>query len=395
MIFDPYDYETQENPYPTYAKLRAEAPVYRNDERDFWALSKHADILAVLKDEKRFSNDHGVSLDPSSWGPNAHSVMSFLAMDPPDQTRLRKLVSRGFTPRRVAEMSEQIRRISIEHLEPALEQGTFDWVDEFAGRVPMDVISEMVGVPRADRAELRRLADLVVHRDDGVYDVPAEGIAATLDLVVYYQEMVNQRRRSRTDDLTSALIDVEADGERLTDNEIISFLFLMVVAGNETTTKLLANAVHWGAANPDQLRKPLNDPSRISDWVEETLRYDTSSQVLARRVNADVQIRGVDIAKNERLIVLLGSGNRDEDVFPDPDKYDLDRGSEQWAEHISFGKGRHFCLGANLARLEANIALAELAQRVSSIEADPAQAERVHSINVRGFAHLPITVVPA
>jgi hypothetical protein len=235
----------------------------------------------------------------------------------------------------------------------------------------------------------------VVHRDDGVYDVPAEGIAATLDLVVYYQEMVNQRRKSRTDDLTSALIDVEADGERLTDNEIISFLFLMVVAGNETTTKLLANAVHWGAANPDQLRKPLNDPSRISDWVEETLRYDTSSQVLARRVNADVQIRGVDIAKNERLIVLLGSGNRDEDVFPDPDKYDLDRGSEQWAEHISFGKGRHFCLGANLARLEANIALAELAQRVSSIEADPAQAERVHSINVRGFAHLPITVVPA
>ena len=179
MIFDPYDYETQENPYPTYAKLRAEAPVYRNDERDFWALSKHADILAVLKDEKRFSNDHGVSLDPSSWGPNAHSVMSFLAMDPPDQTRLRKLVSRGFTPRRVAQMSEQIRRISVEHLEPALEQGTFDWVDDFAGRVPMDVISEMVGVPRADRAELRRLADLVVHRDDGVYDVPAEGIASS------------------------------------------------------------------------------------------------------------------------------------------------------------------------------------------------------------------------
>ena len=146
----------------------------------------------------------------------------------------------------------------------------------------MDVISELVGVPVADRAELRRLADLVLHRDDGVYDVPPEGMEAALDLVVYYQAMVDERRGSRRDDLTSALLDAEIDGDRLTDEEIVAFLFLMVVAGNETTTKLLGNAWYWGWRNPDERAKPFADPARVPDWVEETLRYDTSSQMLLR-----------------------------------------------------------------------------------------------------------------
>ncbi|MDP3889946.1 cytochrome P450 [Nocardioides sp.] len=392
-VFDPYDYVTQEDPYPTYARLRREAPVYYNAERDFWALSRHADVHRAVRDEATFSNAMGVSLDPTAWSPHAHKTMSFLAMDPPRQTRLRNLVSRGFTPRRVAGLADRIREITLQHLEPALERGSFDFVDDFAGLLPMDVISELMGVPVADRVELRRLADVVVHREDGVYDVPPEGMSAALDLVVYYADLVQQRRADPGDDLTSALTVAEIDGDRLTDEEIIGFLFLMVVAGNETTTKLLANAVFWGARHPDQLAKPLADPGRVDDWVEETLRYDTSSQLLARHVTRDVEIDGVTVPADSRLVVLLGSANRDERVFTCPDTYDLDRDPAELGQHISFGGGRHFCLGANLARLEARVALDEVARRVSSIEVDEARAVRVHSVNVRGFAHLPVSVV--
>ncbi|OWY60615.1 cytochrome P450, partial [cyanobacterium TDX16] len=235
MAYDPYDYGIHEDPYPTYRRLRTEAPVYRNDERDFWALSRHADVTAAFRDAARFSNSYGVTLDPAAWGPDAHRAMSFLGMDPPRHTRMRALVSRGFTPRRVAELEPRVRELSLQHLEPALEAGSFDFIRDYAGLLPMDVISEMVGVPVADRAEVRRLADLLVHREEGVHDVPPAGVEAALTLAGYYGEMVAERRRRRTDDLTSALLDAEVDGDRLTDDDIISFLFLMVVAGNETT----------------------------------------------------------------------------------------------------------------------------------------------------------------
>ena len=164
-MYDPYAYEIHEDPYPTYARLRAEAPVYRNDERDFWALSRHADVLAGFRDSARLSNRHGVSLEPSASGPNAARTMSFLGLDPPRHGRMRALVSRGFTPRRVQELAPDIRRLTRQHLGPALETGAFDFVADLAGKVPMDVISELLGVPTADRDELRRLADLLVHRE--------------------------------------------------------------------------------------------------------------------------------------------------------------------------------------------------------------------------------------
>ena len=390
--FDPYDYDFQEEPYPTYAWLRSEAPVYHNPERDFWALSRYADVHRALRDEATYSSAMGVSLDPSAWSADAHKTMSFLAMDPPRQTRLRNLVSRGFTPRRVTELADRIRAITLQYLEPALDRGEFDFVQDFAGLLPMYVISEMMGVPVADRVELRRLADLVVHREDGVYDVPAEGMSAALDLVVYYADMVTQRRKRPTDDLTSALVSAEIEGDRLTDEEVISFLFLMVVAGNETTTKLLAHAVHWGTTYPDQIAKPLANPTRVNDWVEETLRFDASSQMIARHVTRDVEVEGVVIPADSRLVVLLGSANRDERVFTDPDVYDLDRSPAELGQLISFGGGRHFCLGANLARLESRIALDELVRRVRHIEVDRERSARVHSVNVRGFAKLPVRV---
>lgn len=389
-VFDPYDYAIHEDPYPTYAALRDHAPAYFNARHGFWALSRHADVGAAFRDADRFSSADGVSLDPAATGPQASRVMSFLAMDQPRHGQMRRLVSKGFTPRRVLDLEPRVRAITDDHLAGALAAGTFDFIDDVAGKVPMDVVSELLGVPVADRAELRRLADVVVHREDGVYDVPAAAATASLDLAVYYLDLIADRRRRPADDLTSALLEVEVDGERLSDDDLAAFLFLMVVAGNETTTKLLGHCWYWAWRNPDQLAKPLADPARIPQWVEETLRFDASSQILARTTVTDVDLHGATIPSGSRVLLLVGAANRDERVFPEPDWFDLDRDT---TELLSFGSGRHFCLGASLARLEARVVLEQLLGRIRSYDIDESGARRVHSVNVRGFAQLPTSVV--
>ncbi|MFF0814189.1 cytochrome P450 [Rhodococcus sp. NPDC003318] len=390
VVFNPYDYDFHDDPYPTYRRLREESPLYHNPDIGFWALSRHADVLEAFKDNRRLSSANGVSLDPAAYGPHAHLVMSFLAMDDPRHMRLRQLVSRGFTPRRVAALDGRILELTRRYLDPALESGEFDWIDEVAGKLPMDVISELMGVPEPDRAELRRLADLVVHREDGVLDVPQASVEASISLMTYYREMIDQRRRSRTEDLTSALLDAEIDGDELSDQEVLAFMFLMVVAGNETTTKLLGNALYWGGHCPDQVAQVLGSPDRVSEWVEETLRFDTSSQIVARTTTVDLEYHGRTVPAGEKMLLLIGSANRDEEVFEDADEYRIGRDSTN--KLASFGGGVHFCLGAHLARLEARIALAEFARRVRDYEVDEAGIERVHSTNVRGFAALPVKV---
>jgi hypothetical protein len=217
-------------------------------------------------------------------------------------------------------------------------------------------------------------------------------VEAAFSLITYYSDMLAQRRGRRTDDLTSALLDAEVDGDRLTDDEIMGFLFLLVVAGNETTTKLLGNAWYWAWRNPEQRAKPFADRSRVPAWIEETLRFDTSSQMLARVTTEDVTLHGVTIPGGERVVLVVGSANRDERVFDRPATYDLDRPERELQQIASFGFGRHFCLGASLARLEARVCLEELVARVGSYEIDPDGIQRVHSVNVRGFAALPTTV---
>ncbi len=390
VAYDPYDYLVHEDPYPTYARLREQAPVYRNEERDFWALSRHADVLAGFQDA-RLSSAYGVSIDPVAWGPHASRTMSFLAMDPPRHTLMRALVSRGFTARRVLGLEPWIRGIARGYVDAAVERGSFEFVADFAGRLPMDVISELMGVPHADREQLRRLADLLVHREEGVLDVPPSGLDAAVSLIGYYVELLAERRRQPRDDLTSALVAAEVDGARLTDDDIVAFLSLMVVAGNETTTKLLANAWYWAWRFPDQRAVPFAQPSRVPEWVEETLRYDNSTQQLARRTTAELELHGTTIPPGERVLLLVGSANRDPRAFDDPDTYRIGRDTRHSA---SFGVGRHFCLGASLARLEARVCLEELLARVADYDVDDTAAQRVHSVNVRGFTTLPTTVRP-
>jgi len=390
LILDPYNYDFHEDPYPYYKRLRDEAPLYRNDELKFWALSRHADVVAGFRNSVALSNKHGVSLDPISRNDEAHRVMSFLALDDPAHLRLRTLVSKGFTPRRIRELESRVTEIAVQHLDTALQSETFDYVDEFAGKLPMDVISELMGVPDEDRVRIRAQADAVMHREDGVADVPASAIEASGELLVYYSDMVKQRRKRPTDDLTSALVEAEINGDKLTDDEIMAFLFLMVVAGNETTTKLLANAAYWGYKNPDQLAPVFDNHDLVTPWVEETLRYDASSQILARAVVEDITFYGTTVPAGDVLVLLIGSANRDERVFEDPDAYRIDR--EIGPKLVSFGSGAHFCLGAHLARMEARVALTELFKRIRSYEIDEANSVRVHSSSVRGFAHLPMTV---
>lgn len=394
-VFDPYDYAFQDDPYPTYQWLRAEDPVHHAAADDIWVISRHADVFAALRDDETFSNRMGVSLDASAWNPEAHRVMSFLGLDGAEQSRIRKLVSAAFTPRRVRELTPEVETLTARYLERVLaanaERGEADWICDFAGLLPMDVISEMMGVPVADRDEVRRLADLVVHREEGVRDVPQAGMEASFALFEYYGEMVARCRRTPGEDLTSALLAAEVDGDRLTDGEIMAFLFLMVVAGNETTTKLLGNALFHLAAHPEQQARVLADGSLVPVWIEETLRHDTSSQMLARYVVRDAEIGGTRIPAGSKALVLLGSANRDERVFTDPTTYDIGRDKAELAQILSFGTGRHFCLGANLARLEARVVLEELVRRVEGFEVHADRAVRVHSTSVRGFASLPVS----
>jgi cytochrome P450 len=393
VLLDPYDYDFHEDPYPYYKRLRDEAPLYRNEEIGFWALSRHQDVREGFRNSTTLSNRDGVSLDPISRGPHASKTMSFLAMDDPAHLRLRTLVSKGFTPRRIRELEPRVTQLAVQHLDVMLEKadsGTVDYVAEFAGKLPMDVISELMGVPVEDRDRIRAMADGVMHREDGVNDVPKSAIEASINLMVYYQDMIAERRKRLSDDLTSALLEAEIDGDRLTDEEVLGFLFLMVIAGNETTTKLLANAAFWGHKNPDQLTAVYSDPERIPLWVEETLRYDTSSQLLARVVSGELNLYDTTIPDGDVLLLLPGSAHRDERVFDDPDAFVI--GRESGSNLLSFGSGAHFCLGAHLARMEARIALAELFKRIRGFEVDEANAVRVHSSSVRGFANLPMTV---
>ncbi|HVO24625.1 MAG TPA: cytochrome P450 [Candidatus Margulisiibacteriota bacterium] len=390
LDFNPYAYAIHEDPFPIYRQLREHAPVYRNDALGFWALARYDDVLAAFKDPLTFSNAQGVSLERSSQG-DASAVASFLAMDPPRHDQLRALVSRGFTPRRVSDLEPRIRELTAHYVDGVAAAGRCDIIQDFAARLPMDVVSELVGVPQTDRNMLRQWADTVVHREPGNPDIPPAALQASGRMLAYFRELVAQRKQRRGTDLPSALLDAEIDGARLEDRDVMAFLFLMIIAGNETTTKLIGNALYWLWKNPRERERVCRNSTLIPNWIEETLRYDGSTQMLARTVMRDTVLHGQPLRAGDRLLLLIGSANRDERAFPNPDVFDVGRDASQ---HIAFGKGTHFCLGASLARLEARVALAAIQERLPDYEIDAAALVRVHSPNVRGFASMPITFTP-
>jgi cytochrome P450 len=385
--YDPFDYRIHEDPYPVYAWMRDHAPVYRNDERDFWALSRHADVVAALRDPGLFSNRHGISLEPELWGPHAPKTSYFLAMDPPEHGVHRGLVSGVFTPRRIAAMEPRVRELARARLEPLRDRARFDFATDYAAALPNDVLCEMLGIPEDDWDQVRADTDQMNRRADGSDVRGPNAVAAALRLANYLVGLVSDLRRHPGEDLTSTLIEAQVDGVRLTDAQIVGFLFVMIGAGNESTGKTIGNAWYHGWKHREVQRQGLN--GRAEDWASETLRYDSASQMTARLLTQDTVIHDTHLAAGARIVILPASANRDPRAFPDPDRYDLDRDHRKM---ISYGHGPHHCLGAALAGLEMTVALDEIGVLVSGYEIDAAGARRVHSPHQRGFGSLPCEV---
>ncbi|MCO5997253.1 cytochrome P450 [Actinoallomurus rhizosphaericola] len=387
LSYSPYDFNVHEDPYPVYARLRDEAPVFRDEADDIWVLSRHADVLAALRDSTTYSSVNGLRIEPAFWGSDAERFFSFVAMDPPRHTRMRGLVSRAFTQRRVQELEPRLREIARSYVDRLASGGTFDFMADFAGPFPTDVISELVGVPEADREEVRRLGAAIMYRDDESSDLPPEALQAIGALVGYYTELTKERAGERRDDLLSGLLNAAEGDDRLTPEEIVGVLILLVGAGIETSMLTLGNAWYAAWRHPDERARAFG--GRVADWVEETLRYDPPSQALARTTTTEVRLHGTTVPEGARVLLLVGSANRDPEVFPDPDRFDLDRDT---GASLAFGNGRHHCLGANLGRLETRIALEEMVQVVAGYDIDADGLRRIHASNNRGFAALPTAV---
>jgi len=386
-VYDPFDYQMHEDPYPTYAWMRANAPLYRNEHRDFWALSRHADVDYALSRPDLFTIRHGISLEPELWDPQAAKRILFHAMDPPEHGAYRRLASGSFTPRRVADLEPRIRELARGRLAPLRDQPSFDFAADYAAALPNDVVCEMVGVPIDDWDQIRAYTDQLNQREDGSDERGENSVSAALRLADYFVALIADLRRHPRENLTSQMIRSEVDGAKLTDSQIVAFLFLVISAGNESTGKTIGNAWYHGWLQPDVQRAGLN--GRAEDWATETLRYDSGNQMTARALTKAMVIHGTPLEAGARFAILPASANRDDEVFPDPDRYDLDRDTSKL---ISFGRGPHHCLGAALARLEMKVALEEAGAVFSGYEIDLPNARRVHSPNQRGFASLPCAV---
>ncbi|ADP83425.1 cytochrome P450 [Pseudofrankia inefficax] len=389
LYWDPFDKTIDVDPYPVWRQMRDETPVYRNEKFDFYALSRHKDVDDAHLDPDTFSSAHGTVLE--IMGPDALDTGLIIFMDPPAHTMMRVLVSRGFTPRRIAALEEHIRKLSAEMLDPQIGGSGFDYVQDFAAQLPSKVISELIGVDPADREEVREAIDASFHLDPEKGMINDISFMAQIKLHEYFSEQIDARRKNPRDDVMTALTEAEigvgAEARRLTTKEAADFTNLLVSAGTETVARLLGWACSLFAQHPDTRAELVADPSLLRGAVEETLRYEAPSPVQGRWTTRDVELYGETIPANSKVLLLTASANRDARKYPDADTYDIRRSFDS---HVAFGHGPHFCLGASLARMEGRVALEETLKRFPTWEIDTPNVERLHTSTVRGFAKLPI-----
>ncbi len=391
MEFNPFSADFFDDPYETYGWLREHAPVYHNDQYGFWALSRYDDVVAAHRDWKVFSSTHGVTIDQLTDPRPVTVDGSIIFLDPPEHERLRRLVSRVFTPKAVADLEPMVRTILTEYLDGVDAEGGFDVVADVAAPFPVEVISAILGVPAGDRQQIRHWVDDMLHREPDDPKPTQAGMEAGLNCSLYLLELVQEKRRNPGDDMLSALIETEVpadDGStyRLDDGAVASFATLLAGAGSETVTKLVGSGVVLFARNPGEWRKVVADPGAVAGAIEEILRFWAPSQYQGRFTRADVTLHAVTIPEGSPVLLLTGAASHDPRAYDDPDRFDIDRPLQL---SVGFGHGIHSCLGAALARLESRVAFEEIRTRWPSYSIDESGLRRVQMANVAGFSNVP------
>lgn len=387
LNYDPFDYRTQDDPYPIYRRLRDESPVFHNTTHDFYALSRYEDVQGAVRDFKTYTSAQGTSLEELKA-----QVDYLINTDPPVHTRLRHLISGLFTPAKVAPLENAVRDMARDLLAPHLAKGNIDILSEFAARLPMAIICRLLGFRPEDEDQLRHWTDTVVHRDEGVFSMPDAGMEATLKLYEYFNAEIAARAQGASrEDIVGLLVDAK-DAGKIDNDGLLGYIYILSIAGNETTTKLIGNICYQLHRHPEQFAEVLADRSLIPQLVEETMRFDGPTQMMARTTTRDVELHGKIIPAGKKVALIFTSGNRDERHYVDAEAFDIYRKPR---DHLGFGGGLHACLGAALARLEACVAMEEILDALGHFTVDETGLQRMHSPNVRGFTHVPLSFAPA
>jgi cytochrome P450 len=390
IYYDPFDAEINADPYPTYQRLREESPIYYNERYDFWALSRHSDVEKALVNWQTFSNARGDILEIIQSGMELPSGV-VLFEDPPLHTMHRGLMSRVFTPKRMNALEDKVREFCVGSLDPLVGTDRFDVAADFAVQMPMRVIGMLLGIPDADQASVRDKSDAFLRTDAGKpMEVQQDAIANG----AMFAEYVEWRAQHPSDDLMTALLNAEFEDETgttrtLSRDEVLTYTQVLAGAGNETTGRLIGWLAKVLAEHPDQRRELVADRSLIPNTIEETLRFEPTGPHIARYVARDVEYYGTTVPAGSAMLLLVGSANRDERRYDEPDRFDIHR---DLGQHLTFGYGLHFCLGAALARLEGRVALDELLNRFPEWDVDYEHARLSSTSTVRGWESMPVFV---
>jgi cytochrome P450 len=391
LHFNPMDPEFLADPYPTYHRLRTEDPVHLSP-LGFWVLTRYEDVVAVLRDP-RFAKEAMMAVVAARFGIAPGTIgLSMLDRDPPAHTRLRSLVSKAFTPRVVERLRPHIQQIVDGLLARVEGQGSMDLIEEFAYPIPVIVICELLGVPVEDHEQFKTWSLDIARGLDAIMlpvdsEVARRSGTARQALLGYFRGLIAERRVSPRDDLLSGLIAAEEAGDRLSEDELLATCILLLVAGHETTVNLIGNGTLALLRHPGELRRLRENPALIASAVEELLRYDGPVQRTARMPSDDVQVGGRTIARGEMVMPFIGAADRDPAQFPDPDRLDITRSDNR---HVAFGMGIHFCLGAPLARVEGQIAINTLVQRLPGLALATEKPEYRQSLTLRGLTALHV-----
>lgn len=394
VIFDPFSEEFFNNPFDMYRRMRQEAPLYYNEDSDFYALTRHEDVSAALKDHESFSSSRGCDL--AMVQSDEPPQKSIIFMDPPDHRHMRSLLNKAFTPRMIQSQRDTVVE-QIEHFLGMIDSDEFDVVQDFSGPFPVEVITRMAGVDPEYRQQVRHWIDTSLSREPGQVGYSEAGMQANIDTGIYYYGLVQKRRENPQDDMISRLIAAEIPGEdgqmrRLDDIEITGFATLLGGAGAETVTKLVGTAMVLYARNPEQWQKLLDDREKIPAAVEELLRYEGPVQYNVRYTLKEAHVPSGTIPAGKAVFLISAAANRDPDAFTDADTFDIERDRTE-AQNLGLGYGIHSCLGAALARMESAIALEKLLDFMPRYEVKWDQLQRVHMQNVAGYSHVPVKVL--